>query len=295
MARRHIEGLRVLITGASQGIGKALAETAARRGARVLAAARSGPLLQELADRLRAEGHSIATVAADVSNPDDRHRMVESAMRQFGGLDILINNAGIGATGHFVEVGSERLRRIMEVNFFGLTETTRAFLPLLRQGNRPAIVNISSIAGKRGLPARSEYSASKFAVEGFSEALRTELAKDGIDVIVVCPGLTQTNFSQNMLEQRARMPMDHLRGMTSEAVAMATIRALQRGQHQVCLTVQGKLIVWFSRFLPRLTDLLVKRKVRALFQAEIAARHQAPAFSDASQKRHRYDASEKRR
>src|SRR5205814_3317187 len=135
-----------------------------------------------------------------------------------------INNAGIGATGHFAEVAPERLRKIMEVNFFGLTETTRAFLPLLRQGNRPAVVNISSIAGKRGIPARSEYSASKFAVQGFSEALRAELAKDGIDVLVVCPGLTQTNFSQNMLEQKARLQMDHMRGMTAEQVARATMR-----------------------------------------------------------------------
>ncbi len=282
MTRRRIEGMRVLITGASQGIGKALAETAARRGARVLAVARSASLLHELADQLRAEGNPIITAEADVTNPDDRRKMVEAAVRQFGGLDILVNNAGIGATGHFVEVGPERLRRIMEVNFFGLTEMTRAFLPLLRHGVRPAIVNISSIAGKRGLPARSEYSASKFAVEGFSEALRTEVAKDGIDVIVVCPGLTQTNFSHNMLEQRARMPMDHMRGMTSEAVAQATLRALERGRSRVYLTWQGKMIVWFSRFLPRLTDLLVKRKVRALFQDEIQARHAAPAAGEAS-------------
>src|SRR5205823_10051985 len=115
-----------------------------------------------------------------------------------------------------------RLRAIMEVNFFGLAETTRAFLPMLREGNKPALVNISSIAGKRGIPARSEYSTSKFAVQGFSEALRGELAKDGIDVLVVCPGLTQTNFSQNMIEQKARLPMDHLRGMTPQQVADAT-------------------------------------------------------------------------
>src|SRR5207244_6871507 len=140
-------------------------------------------------------------------------KMVQAARECFGGLDILVNNAGIGATGHFADVSPERLRKIMEVNFFGLTETTRVFLPMLKQGNRPAIVNISSIAGKRGIPARSEYSASKFAVQGFSEALRAELAKDGVDVLVVCPGLTQTNFSHNMIEQKARMPFDHMRGM----------------------------------------------------------------------------------
>lgn len=270
--RRKIAGLRILITGASQGIGKALAEEAARRGAKVLAAARSDKLLAELAQGVRASGGVIETVHADVTVPEDRQRMVEAARQHFGGLDVLINNAGIGATGHFADVSPDRLRSIMEVNFFGLTETTRVCLPLLRQGNRPAIVNISSVAGKRGIPARSEYSASKFAVQGFSEALRAEVAKDGIDVLVVCPGLTQTNFSQNMIEQKALMPLDHMRGMTSEAVAAATLRTLERGRNEVCLTLKGRLIMLVSRFLPRLADRIARRKVRALFKDEIAAR-----------------------
>ncbi len=145
-------------------------------------------------------------------------------------------------------------------------------MPLLQKGTRPAIVNISSIAGKRGIPARSEYSASKFAVQGFSEALRAELAKDGIDVLVVCPSLTQTNFSQNMLEQKALVAMDHLRGMTADQVAQATLRAIERGHNEVCLSFQGKLLVLVCRFLPRLADLITRRKVRSLFQEEIAAR-----------------------
>jgi short-subunit dehydrogenase len=271
--RRNLTGLRILITGASQGIGKALAEAAARRGARVLAAARSEALLTELAQQVRSAGGTIETVTADVTSSADRRGMVEAAQRHFGGLDVLVNNAGVGATGHFAEVSPERLRTIMEVNFFGLTETTRACLPLLRQGQTPALVNISSIAGKRGIPARSEYSASKFAVQGFSEALRAELAKDGIDVLVVCPGLTQTNFSKNMLEQKARLQMDHLRGMTPEDVARATLRSLERGRNEVCLTLSGRLLVFVSRFFPRLADRIARRKVRALFRNEIAARH----------------------
>jgi short-subunit dehydrogenase len=194
--------------------------------------------------------------------------MVDAAVQAFGGLDILVNNAGIGATGHFAEVGPERLRQIMEVNFFGLVETTRAFLPLLRQGQRPAIVNISSVAGKRGIPARSEYSASKFAVQGFSEALRAELSWYEIDVLVVCPGLTQTNFSQNMIEQKARLQLDHLRGMTAEQVAAAILRALEQGRDETCLTFQGRLMVFMSRFFPRLTDRIAARRVRAVFQQE---------------------------
>src|SRR5262249_53617160 len=178
MSRRRISESRMLITGASQGIGRALAEAAALRAAKVLAVARSDTLLRQLAEEVRVRGGTLETLSADITEPEDRQRMVEAALQHFGGLDVLVNNAGIGATGHFVEVSPDRLRQIMEVNFFGLTETTRVFLPLLKQGHRPAIVNISSIAGKRGIPARSEYSASKFAVQGFSEALRAELAKD---------------------------------------------------------------------------------------------------------------------
>jgi short-subunit dehydrogenase len=240
----------------------------------VLAAARSADLLTGLAQKVRAEGGAIETVVADVTVPADRQRMVEAAERAYGGLDVLVNNAGIGATGHFADVSPDRLRQIFEVNLFGLTETTRACLPLLRRGHRPAIVNVSSIAGKRGVPARSEYCASKFAVQGFSEALRAELAKDGIDVLIVNPGLTQTNFSKNMLEQKALVPMDHLRGMSAEAVAAATLRAIERGRNEVTLSFKGKLLVLMSRFLPRVVDRIAARKVRGLFADEIAAREQ---------------------
>ncbi len=272
MARRQLAGLRVLITGASQGIGRALAVEAARKGMKVLAAARSEELLRELAEEVRQTGGTLETVVADVTSPADRQKMVETAQRAFGGLDVLINNAGIGATGHFCEASAERLRSIMEVNFFGTTETTRVCLPLLLRGVTPAIVNVSSLAGKRAFPARSDYSASKFAVQGFSEALRAELAKDGVDVIVVNPGLTQTNFSKNMLERKARMAVDHMRGMTAEAVAVATLRAVAKGKAEVTLTLSGKLIVLFTRFLPRFVRWVIRLKVRSLFKEEIAAR-----------------------
>lgn len=272
MARRKLSGLRVLVTGASQGIGRALVVEAAKRGCKVLAAARSQPLLDELAAEVRAAGGTVATVAADVTKPDDRAAMVAAATQHFGGMDVLINNAGIGATGHFMDSEPDVLRQIFETNFFGLTETTRAFLPLLKQGTTPAIVNISSVVGKRALPARSLYSASKFAVMGFSEAIRAELAKDGVDVLVVSPGLTQTNFSKNMLEQKARMPMDHMRGMTSEEVALATLKAVERGTLDVTLTLKGKMLVAVNRFAPWVVDFFSKKKVRELFADEIAER-----------------------
>jgi short-subunit dehydrogenase len=270
--RRQIAGLRILITGASQGIGRALALEAARRGARVLAAARSENLLAELADEARAAGHPIATVLADVTSPEDRQKMADTARDVLGGLDVLVNNAGIGATGHFADAAPERLRKIFEVNVFGTTETTRVCLPLLKEGKTPAILNISSIAGRCGIPARSEYSASKFAVQGFSEAIRAELAKDGIDVLPVNPGLTQTNFSKNMLEQKAKIKMDHLRGMTAEEVAGRTLDALAKGKREVTFTLKGRLLVLVARFFPWLVSIVTRKKVRSLFREEMAAR-----------------------
>jgi len=277
MARRKLAGLRVLVTGASQGIGRALVVEAAKRGSKVLAAARSQPLLDELTAEVRKANGVVETVAADVTKPEDRQAMVDAAVRHFGGLDVLVNNAGIGATGHFMDSDPEVLRKIFETNFFGLTETTRVFLPLLKRGVTPAIVNISSVVGKRALPARSLYSASKFAVAGFSESIRAELAKDGIDVIVVSPGLTQTNFSQNMLEQKAKLQLDHMRGMTSEEVAAATLRAIERGSPDVTLTLKGKLLVLVNRFFPWFVDWKAKKTVRGLFADEIDERKKKQA------------------
>ncbi len=267
--RRELRGLRILITGASQGIGRAMALEAARRGAIVLAAARSAELLDEL---VREASGVIHTVVADVTSAADREKMVEAAREKMGGLDVLINNAGIGATGHFADAAPDRLRKIFEVNVFGTTETTRVCLPLLRQGRTPAILNISSIAARCGIPARSEYSASKFAIQGFSEAIRAELAKDGIDVLLVNPGLTQTNFSKNMLEQKAKIQMDHMRGMTAEEVARRSLDALARGSREVTFTFKGRLLVLVNRFMPWLVSFVTKRKVRKLFADERAAR-----------------------
>jgi short-subunit dehydrogenase len=268
--------MRILITGASQGIGRALAEAATRRGAKLVLVARSEDRLHHLAAELRAGGAAVEAVVADVTNPADRQRMLQAAVDRFGGLDILINNAGIGATGHFAEASEERLRKIMEVNFFALAETIRLAVPILRNGNRPMIVNISSVVGKRALPARSEYSASKYAVQGLSEALRAELVRYGIDVLVVCPGLTATNFPQNMIENRAKWPMDHKRSMTAAEVAEQTLRAIEKGKREVVLTGAGRLLVWLNRFFPRLVDALVARKVRSLYRDEMEARTRRP-------------------
>jgi short-subunit dehydrogenase len=270
--RRELAGLRVLVTGASQGIGRAIAYEGAMRVMRVIAAARNSDLLRQLADEVKGGGQRLEIVQADVATSEGRDAMVRAATERFGGLDVLINNAGIGATGHFAESSPDVLRSIMETNFFGTVETTRAFLPLLRQGKTPAVVNVSSILGRRAIPGRSLYSASKFAVEGWTQAIRAEFARWDIDVITVNPGLTQTNFSQNMLERNAKQSLDHMRGMTPTQVASATLNALAAGKKVVNLTLQGKALLFANRFLPGLVDRITRKKVRQLFAEEIAQR-----------------------
>ncbi len=266
MARRTLAGLRVLVTGASQGIGRSLAVAAAKQGCRVLASARSAELLDELAKEV-----PIETIVADVTNPADRQAMVEAAQRLFGGLDVLINNAGIGATGHFMDIQPETLRQIFETNYFGPAEMIRAFLPMLKQGTTPCIVTISSVLGRRAWPARGLYSASKFAVQGLSDAIRAELTKDGVDVLVVNPGLTRTNFSKNLLENKAKLPMEHMRGMSPDTVALATLKALAAGKDEISLTFRGKLLIFTARFFPGVIDYFAKRRIRKLFAEEMAA------------------------
>src|SRR5205807_1929806 len=160
-------GRRILITGASSGIGRSLAEQAARAGARVLAVARTVADLEDLADRLSREGAEVVAAPGDVTCDADRRRVIDTAVARFGGLDVLINNAGVAASGHFVECSEPILRQIMEVNFFAPVELIRRALPVLANGRQPAVVNISSMCGRRAMPAWPEYSASKFALCGF--------------------------------------------------------------------------------------------------------------------------------
>ncbi|MGL6076949.1 MAG: SDR family NAD(P)-dependent oxidoreductase [Fimbriiglobus sp.] len=273
MAFRELVGCRLLVTGASEGIGRAIAKQAVERGCRVLAVARKQADLEALAEEVRATGKSLEILRADITVPEDRAAMVEAMQARFGGIDALVNNAGIGATGTFMDSDPEVLRRIFETNYFGTVELIRAFLPSLKLGVKPAIVNISSVLGKRGWPGRSLYSASKFALVGFSEALRAELCRDNISLLIVSPGLTQTNFSKNLLERKARIQMDHMRGMTAETVAEVTLNTLAKDSQDVTLTRLGRWLVLGNRLFPGLIDRIGKRKVRKVYAEEIAARY----------------------
>lgn len=264
MARREIRGLRVAITGASGGIGEALAGELAQRGARLIVTARREERLRDLQQRLTSAGGELHYVAGDVTDDAVRRAIVEQAAAQLGGLDVLVNNAGVGAFGRFDEAGPERLRRIMEVDFFATVELTRLALPLLRQGRTPAIVNVGSILGHRAIPLAAEYCAAKFAVRGFSESLRAELARDGIDVLLVSPGTTDTSFFENVVEMRTKLPWrkDGVRqGAKPESVARAAVDALARGRSEVLPGLGPKLLVLANRIAPRVVDWWMRRYV----------------------------------
>ena len=194
MARRSIDGSRAIITGASSGIGRAIAAEMARRGARVVLTARRADRLEQLAGELRQQGAVAYCVAGDITEADVRQQVLAAAQEHLGGLDILVNNAGIGAIGPFAAATEQQLRRVMEVNFFAPAELMRLALPLLRLAERPIIVNIGSVLGHRAVPKKSEYCASKFALHGLSDSVRAELAGEAIDLLIVSRSTTRSEF-----------------------------------------------------------------------------------------------------
>jgi len=260
--KRAIQGRRILITGASSGIGRSLAEQLARAGARLTLAARSEDKLQELA---RTIGGDVLVVPTDVTKAEDRQRLYDRVVQHFGGLDVLVNNAGIASWGHFAGSTEEILREVMEVNFFAPAELIRLAIPILVEGEQPAIVNISSRCGRRGLPAWTEYSASKYALCGLTEALRSELARFDIDVLLVLPGQTKSDFSKHFLRSDGRMKIDFSAGLPPEKVAAGIIRSLQNNRTETVLGWDARWMLFVNKLFPRLVDYLTAREVRKLY------------------------------
>jgi short-subunit dehydrogenase len=265
--RRELRGARILLTGASSGIGRCLAEQAVQAGARLALAARSAEPLHKLADSLTASGAEAIAVPGDVTHEADRQQMLSAAVERFGGLDVLINNAGVGSWCHFAESSEEILRQIMEVNFFAPAELIRLAIPVLRRGNSPAIVNVASMCGRRGIPAWSESSASKIALCGLTEALRGEMVRFGIDVLLVLPGVTRSDLWRNLLRNTGRYQLDVNRGMPPESVAAGILRALRKNRTETVLGWDARWILRVNRFLPRLVDAMLARQIRRLYAA----------------------------
>lgn len=277
MARRLLDGRRILLTGASSGIGRELALALARRGAQLLLTARRGEELRTLADACAKAGGAAEFVPGDVTDPEVRSALVARALELWGELDVLVNNAGVSAHGRFADGDEATLRRVMEVNFFAATELTRLSIPLLRRplnkvrtssdatgktGTASAIVNIGSIIGHRGLPLNSEYSASKFALRGWSEAIRPELANEGIEVLLVSPGTTETEFFEHLVVKREKLPWGDASGIPAAVVAEQTVRALERGRREIFPNWRGRAMVVANRLFPGLVDRAITNLAR---------------------------------
>jgi len=259
MAKREIRGSRAIVTGASSGIGREIAQALAAEEADVVLVARRRERLEELAAEIEAGGARAKVVAGDLSDAAIRSAAVEAAVGSFGGLDVLVNNAGIGAMGLFEHADPERLRPIMEVNFFAAVELIRAALPALKRGTRPIIVNVASILGRRGMPHSSEYCASKFALCGFSESLRAEVHKHGIDVLLVNPGTTETEFFDRVIERTGEPSWPPHAATPPAEVARQTLRAMRRGKREIVTYRAGRWLLRLNALAPRLVDRLMTR------------------------------------
>lgn len=251
----------VIITGASSGIGRACAIELAKRGANLVLAARQYVTLCELTAMLeKTYGIKAVAVQADVSMEEDCKFIVKQALLTFGQIDVLLNNAGLSMRALFNDLDLSVLKNLMDVNFWGTVYCTKYALPEILK-TKGTIVGVSSIAGYRGLPGRTGYSASKFAMNGFMEALRTELLKTGVHVMVACPGFTTSNIRVAALAENGQAhgetSMEEGKMMSPEEVAEIILNGISARKRTLIMTGQGKLTVWLNKLLPALADNLV--------------------------------------
>ncbi|MBD0351459.1 MAG: SDR family oxidoreductase [Flavisolibacter sp.] len=250
----------VAVTGGSDGIGKALVHELLMNGAKVSTCGRNHDKLYQL--QTAYASYELHTVVADVSNENDCRHFIETTINIFGGIDILINNAGISMRGLVTETSTEVLRQVMDVNFFGAVYCTKFALPSLIERNG-IIVGVSSIAGYRGLPGRSGYSASKFALQGWLEAIRTELMDRGVHVMWVCPGFTASNIRNAALNKdgqpQGESPLDENKLMSAEACAHHILHAIEHKKRTLVLTFNGKRTLWLNKLFPAWADKLVQK------------------------------------
>jgi short-subunit dehydrogenase len=250
----------VVVTGGTDGIGKALVVALINMGARVATCGRNHDKLYSLqAEYPTAYLHTVVT---DVSSENDCRRFIETSIKTFGGIDILINNAGVSMRALLKEADTDVIHKVMDINFYGTVYCTKNALSSLIE-RKGTIVGVSSIAGYRGLPGRSGYSASKFAVQGWLEAIKTELMADGVHVMWVCPGFTSSNIRFAALNKdgskHGDTPMDEGKMMSAEECASRILTAIRKKKRTLVMTFTGKRTVFMQKFFPKLADRLIQK------------------------------------
>lgn len=250
----------VVITGGSSGIGFALAERFGSAGSKILITGRNLTELNKAASALRAKNITVSAFQADVSKEEDNKAMANEAIRLYGTIDILINNAGISMRALFTEVDMGVVKKVMDINFYGALYATRYCLPEITK-NKGSVVGISSIAGFIGLPGRTGYSASKFALNGFLDVLHAEVLKNGVHVLTACPGFTASNIRMHALTKdgtvQGESPRAEEKMMTAEECAGHIYKAVVKRKRTLILTTQGKMAVWLHKLWPSLAERLV--------------------------------------
>lgn len=247
----------VVITGASSGIGKATAIEFAKAGARVCLTARRKDKLEAVTNEIKSIGGNAYYKVTDVSKEEDCKSLINSVIKEQGGIDILINNAGISMRSLFKDVELKVLKRLMDVNFWGAVYCTKYALPYLLK-SKGVVVGVSSVAGFHGLPARTGYSASKFALHGFLETLRIENLKKGLHVMVIAPGFTASEVREHALvedgSEQGKTPRKEEKMMSAEKVARILLRSIKRKKRNKILTLSGQLTALLQRIVPEQVD-----------------------------------------
>lgn len=250
----------VIVTGASSGIGKACATFFAAKGSKVVFSARSVDKLRTISNSLNEKGYDTTYVQADVSKEIDCQRLINEALVKYKKIDILINNAGISMRALLDDLELTVFEKVMRVNFFGTVYCTKFALPHILE-TKGSIVGISSIAGYKGLPARTAYSASKFAMHGFLESLRIENLEKKLHVLIACPGFTASNIRKTALSKdgtiQAESPRNESQMMSAEEVAENVYKSVLHRQNSLVLTINGKLTVFLNKFFPNLVNRLI--------------------------------------
>jgi short-subunit dehydrogenase len=261
-----LAGRRIILTGASEGIGRALALALAAQGARVALAARDAARLEEVARECRARGGETLVVPTDITNEVDRGWLVEQTLQSFAGIDIVIHNAGITMWSRFDELTDLSIfERILEVNYLAPVRLTALTLPHLKQ-SKGLIVGIASLAGLTGVPERSGYAASKHALIGFLDSLRIELRGSGVDVSVIAPDFVVSEIHKRAIgpdgEPLKDSPMVQDKIMTADQCAALIVRAIGKRQRLAILSTRGKLGRWLKIVAPSLIDRIAERAIR---------------------------------